>query len=127
VARTSLIPLEMNPLKDLRTAVLLYRVMAYVTGTMLIVLCFVGIPLKVAGHPAVAQYVGMAHGMLYIVYLVTAWLLARKLRLEIRPTVIMLLAGTIPVMTFVVERWVSRAFIDPALAGRSRAAEPVSS
>jgi integral membrane protein len=117
----------MNPLKDLRTAVLLYRVMAYVTGTVLIVLCFVGIPLQVAGHPAVASYVGTAHGMLYIVYLVTAWLLARKLRLEIRPTVIMLLAGTIPVLTFVVERWVSRAFINPALAGQAPAAERVSS
>jgi integral membrane protein len=127
VARNSLIPLEMNPLKDLRTAVLLYRVMAYVTGAVLIVLCFVGIPLQVAHHPAVVSYVGTAHGMLYIVYLVAAWLLARKLRLEIRPTVIMLLAGTIPVMTFVVERWVSRAFISPALAGRSQAAEPVSS
>jgi integral membrane protein len=114
-------------LKDLRTAVLRYRVMAYVTGAVLIVLCFVGIPLQVAHHPAVASYVGTAHGILYIIYLVTAWLLARKLRLEIRPTVIMLLAGTIPVMTFIVERWVSRAFIDPALAGRPPAAQPVSS
>ena len=114
-------------MKDLRTAVLLYRVMAYVTGVGLIVLCFVGIPLQVAGHPAVASYVGTAHGFLYMIYLVTAWLLARMLRLEIRPTVIMLLAGTIPVMTFIVERWVTRAFINPALAGRAPAAERVSS
>ena len=31
-------------------AVLRYRVMAYVTGTVLIVLCFVGIPLQVAAR-----------------------------------------------------------------------------
>jgi hypothetical protein len=31
-------------------------------------------------------------------------------------TVIVLLAGTIPVLTFVVERWVTRKYIDPALA-----------
>ena len=31
-------------------------------------------------------------------------------------TVIVLLAGTIPVLTFVVERWVTRNYIDPALA-----------
>jgi hypothetical protein len=30
--------------------------------------------------------------------------------------VVMLLAGTIPIMTFIVERWVSRRFIGPALA-----------
>jgi hypothetical protein len=39
-------------------AVLRYRVMAYVTGVVLMVLCFVGIPLQVAGHPAVANDVG---------------------------------------------------------------------
>jgi hypothetical protein len=32
------------------------------------------------------------------------------------PTVLVLLAGTIPVLTFVVERWLSRRYIAPALA-----------
>ena len=107
-------------------AVLRYRVMAYVTGVVLVVLCFVGIPLQLAGHPAVANDVGVVHGLLYIIYLAAAWLLARRLRLTAGPTVIMLLAGTIPVMTFVVERWVTRRFITPALAGRARPAAPVS-
>jgi integral membrane protein len=106
-------------------AVLRYRVMAYVTGVVLVVLCFVGIPLQVAGHPAVANDVGVVHGILYIIYLVTAWLLARRLGLAVKPTVIMLLAGTIPIMTFIVERWVTRRFIDPALAGEARPAAPV--
>jgi integral membrane protein len=96
-------------------AVLRYRVMAYVTGVVLVILCFVGIPLQVAGYPAVANDVGVVHGLLYIIYLVFAWLLARRLRLSVGPTVIMLLAGTIPIMTFVVERWVTRRFINPAL------------
>jgi integral membrane protein len=109
-----------------RAAVLRYRVMAYVTGVVLIILCFVGIPLQIAGKPAVANYVGVTHGILYIIYLVCAWILARRLRLAPKPTVIMLLAGTIPVMTFIVERWVTRRFINPALAGQAQAAEPVS-
>jgi integral membrane protein len=106
-------------------AVLRYRVMAYVTGVVLVVLCFVGIPLQVAGHPAVADDVGVVHGILYIIYLAFAWLLARRLRLATGPTVVMLLAGTVPVMTFIVERWVTRRFIDPALAGEARPAAPV--
>jgi integral membrane protein len=106
-------------------AVLRYRVMAYVTGVVLVVLCFAGIPLQVAGHPAVANDVGVVHGILYIVYLVFAWLLARRLKLATGPTVVMLLAGTVPVMTFIVERWVSRRFIRPALAGEARPAAPV--
>jgi integral membrane protein len=100
--------------------VLRYRVMAYVTGVVLMVLVFVGIPLQIAGQPAVANGVGVVHGILYIVYLATAYLLARRLRLAAKPTVILLLAGTIPVMTFIVERWATRRFIDPALAGQDR-------
>ena len=107
----------------MKAAVLRYRVMAYVTGVVLIILCFVGIPLQIAGKPAVANYVGVTHGILYIIYLVCAWTLARKLRLEIKPTVIMLLAGTIPIMTFIVERWVTRRFINPALAAQTEPAE----
>jgi integral membrane protein len=106
-------------------AVLRYRVMAYVTGTVLIVLCFVGIPLQVAGHPVVANDVGVVHGILYIIYLVFAWILSRKLRLATKPTVIMLLAGTIPIMTFIVERWVTRRFINPALAAQPQPVQPV--
>ena len=109
----------------MEAAVLRYRVMAYVTGVVLVVLCFVGIPLQVAGHPAVANDVGVVHGMLYIIYLVFAWILARRLRLSAGPTVIMLLAGTIPIMTFVVERWVTRVFINPALARQAQPTAPV--
>jgi integral membrane protein len=96
-----------------------------VTGVVLVVLCFVGIPLQVAGHPSVANNVGVVHGILYIIYLVFAWILSRKLELATKPTVIMLLAGTIPIMTFIVERWVTRRFINPALAAQLQPAQPV--
>ncbi len=112
----------------MNAAVLRYRVMAYITGVVLIILCFVGIPLQVAGHPVVADDVGVVHGILYIIYLVNAWILSRKLQLANKPTVIMLLAGTVPIMTFIVERWVTRRFINPALATAAVAegpAEPV--
>ncbi len=102
----------------MRAAVLRYRVMAYVTGVVLIVLCFAGIPLQLfAGNVVVVKYVGTAHGILYIIYLITAYLLSRRLGMKLAsaPTVILLLAGTIPVLTFVVERWVTRRFINPAL------------
>jgi hypothetical protein len=38
----------------------------------------------------------------------------------------MLLAGTIPIMTFIVERWVTRQFINPALAAQAEPASAVS-
>ena len=113
--------------RQLALVVRAYRVMAYLTGTVLIVLCFVGIPLQVlAGNLVIVKYVGTAHGMLYIIYVIVAFVLTRMVRMKVASpgTVIVLLAGTIPVLTFVVERWVSRKYIDPALsasAGRRTA------
>jgi len=99
--------------------------MAYVTGVVLIILVFVGIPLQIAAHnTVVVNDVGTLHGILYIIYLVVACLLTRRLRLATGPTVLVLLAGTIPVLTFVVERWLSRRYIAPALAQAQQAAAP---
>jgi integral membrane protein len=94
--------------------------MAYITGVVLIILCFVGIPLQVAaGNTVIVNDVGTLHGILYIIYVIAAYMLTRRLRLAIGPTVLVLLAGTIPILTFVVERWLSRKYIDPALAAQS--------
>jgi len=98
--------------------VLAYRIMAYVTGTMLVILCFVGIPLQVFAHnDAIAKVVGTIHGVLYIAYIVVAFTMTRLVRIRTASltTVIVLAAGTIPILTFVVERWISHRYIDPAL------------
>jgi integral membrane protein len=101
----------------MRAAALRYRVMAYITGVLIIVVCFVGIPMQVAAHNVwIVKYVGTVHGWLYIVYIIVAYILAQKLKMKIWPTVLLLLAGTIPVMTFYVERRMQRKYIAPALA-----------
>jgi integral membrane protein len=100
-----------------RLNVTLYRVMAYITGVVLIVLCVLAILQVTINDGAAVNAVGTVHGLLYIAYLVVAYPLTRRLRLHLAPTVAVLLAGTIPVMTFVVERRVSHTYIGPALAG----------
>jgi integral membrane protein len=96
-----------------------YRIMAYVTGVVLMVLVFVGLPLQFFAHNLfVAKYVGTAHGVLYIIYIVVAFAMTRAVRIPIASvqTIVVLLAGTVPVATFFVERWVTRRYIEPALA-----------
>jgi integral membrane protein len=86
-----------------------YRVMAYVVGGWLIVLVFVGMPLKyLADEPLVVRIVGPVHGFLYIVYLVFALDLAIKRRYALPRTALMLLAGALPFLAFWVERQVTR-------------------
>ncbi len=104
----------------MRKAALGYRVMAYITGVLIIVVCFVGIPLQVAaGNTFIVSQIGTVHGYLYIVYDIVAYILAQKLKMKLWPTVLLLLAGTIPILTFFVERWMNRTYIAPALAAES--------
>jgi integral membrane protein len=107
-----------NSPEALRLSVRAYRVMAYLTGTMLMILCFVCIPLQIAGHKEPVEIVGTLHGILYMIYIVVAFTMTRFVRMKVASpgTIIVLAAGTIPVLTFVVERWVRRKYINPALA-----------
>ena len=108
----------------MRLNVALYRVMAYVTGVVLIVLCVLAVMQIWVADEAAVNVVGTIHGALYIVYLLVAFPLTRRLRLAPGPTVAVLLAGTIPVMTFIVERHISHRYIGPAMAGGATAAHP---
>jgi integral membrane protein len=106
-----------------RLNVALYRVMAYVTGVVLIVLCVLAVLQPFVADKAAVNVLGLVHGTLYIVYLLVAFALSRRLRLGAWPTAGMLLAGTVPVMTFVVERHISHRYIGPALAGHGSSPE----
>ena len=85
-----------------------YRVLAYVVGVMLLILVAVAIPLRyAAGIPEVSRVVSPIHGFLYIVYLVTAFDLALKARFTGKGTLLVLLAGVIPFVSFIAERRVT--------------------
>jgi len=85
--------------------------MAFTTAVLLIVLVFAGIPLQVAaGSPSVVNVVGTLHGFLYIVYLVTAFQLTRRLGVPKWKMLLVLLAGTVPFCAFVAERKMTRRF-----------------
>ena len=90
-----------------------YLVMAYVVGTLLIVLVCIGVPLKYLTEEGtdpqragdwITTYLGVAHGWLYMVFLVTAALLARRASWSVGFTVVTLLLGTVPVLSFYAER-----------------------
>jgi integral membrane protein len=82
-----------------------FRVMAYATGVMLLLLVFVAMPIKYLGDNGTpVRIIGTTHGWLYIGYVISAFVMAQKLRWGVGRTVLLLLAGTIPFMSFVAER-----------------------
>ncbi len=89
-------------------ALLRYRVFAWVVGVLLIVLVFVAMPLRyIWGDARLVGIVGQLHGFLFLGYLAFAFDLAVRAKWPFVRTVLVLLAGTIPVMSFVAERKVT--------------------
>jgi integral membrane protein len=95
--------------KDVRAALNRYRVMAYVVGTMLIILVFIAIPLQYgASRPAMALVVAPLHGYLYIIYLVAGADLARRAHWRLGRILIVVCAGFVPFLAFYIERRVNQ-------------------
>jgi integral membrane protein len=85
-----------------------YRVMAYVVGVLLIALVLVAVPLKYgAGMPGPVSVIGTAHGFLYALFALAAFDLALRARWSAKGTALVLLAGTVPFLSFVAERKVT--------------------
>ncbi|MFF8838783.1 DUF3817 domain-containing protein [Streptomyces sp. NPDC015130] len=94
-----------------------YRVMAYVTAVMLLVLCTCMI-FKYGFDKGedVTFMVSQAHGILYIIYLVFAFDLGSKAKWPFGKLLWVLLSGTIPFVGFFVERKIARETL-PLVSG----------
>ena len=78
--------------------------------------------------PGAQHWVPMVHGYLYLVYVIVAVDLWFRARLPVGRMVLVVLAGTIPFMSFVAERWVT-ARVRPMIEEREQvpAADPAAS
>ena len=109
-----------------------YRVMATIVGVLLVVLCLVGVPLaNFDGSPMwgvfdstptwvtpgsdaqhagelITTYLGVAHGWLYMIFLFSAFLLSRRAAWDFPFTVVTLVCGTIPLVSFWAEHRATR-------------------
>ena len=86
-----------------------YRVIAWIVGVVLIALVVVGMPLKYLGdNDVVVATIGPAHGFLYMVYLVASFDLGRRAGWPLKRMLLVMLAGTVPFLSFYCERVVTR-------------------
>jgi integral membrane protein len=103
-------------LRGVERALRRYRLLAWTVGVGLLVLVAVGMPLQYgASFDGVVAVVGPLHGIIYMIYLVAAFDLARRSRFSIPQLLMMLCAGFLPVLAFVIERRVSRR-VETAIA-----------
>ena len=110
-------------LRQVRGALLRYRITAYIVGTLLVLLVCVAMPLKYFGpHDGrFVTYTGIPHGWLYMVLLITTFDLGRRVRWGIGRMGIIALSGLIPFLTFWAEhraRLEVEALVADVRAGR---------
>ena len=95
--------------RNVPAALTRYRVMAWIVGVLLIALILVAVPLKYLGGIAEPVTVlGTLHGWLYFIFFLTACDLAVRARWSVQDTVLTVLAGTVPLLSFYAERVATR-------------------
>jgi integral membrane protein len=110
-------------------ALVRYRVLAWIVGVLLIVLVCIGVPLKYAADiPEISKWVGFVHGVFfYPLYLIVTLDLARRVHMPPLRTLLTMVAGTVPGLSFVAERattrWVQQQQAMPAASDAGAAAQ----
>jgi hypothetical protein len=121
--------------RGLTGALYRYQLMANIVGVLVIPLfVFFFLSLGLGGFKIELAIHGVAHGYLYVVYLIAAGHLALKARLHVKDgrfspsgvgwILLMFGAGLVPGLTFVVEWLVVTRKIHPLLAAQAAGAEP---
>ena len=118
----------------MKSALTRYRVLAYATGVFLVLLtlhvlvqwyqasseglAFSDAPGLGRWVPGAQHWVPITHGYLYLAYVIVTVDLWFRARLPVLRTGLVVLAGTVPFMSFVAERWVT-ARVRPMIAAES--------
>jgi integral membrane protein len=89
-------------------ALLRYRAMAYLVGTLLVILVL-GV---IIDNEPIKVVLGTAHGYLYLILLGTIADLWRRRRFPLQAVVLVALAGTLPLLSFYAERQITARIHD---------------
>lgn len=77
------------------------RIIGFLEGISFLVLLFIAMPLKyMAGQPMAVKITGMAHGLLFVLYILYVIMAKVEYNWSIKKTVLALLASLVPFGTF---------------------------
>ncbi|MEY3254679.1 MAG: hypothetical protein RJA01_685 [Actinomycetota bacterium] len=91
-----------------------FRIMAFAAGIMSLLLWFVELPVVyLLDNPELAskvKWIPFVHGYVYAFYVLAAIHFTAKARFTIKQMILFILAGTLPIASFIAERRVMREF-----------------
>lgn len=83
----------------------LFKLTAHLEGWSYLILLLVAMPLKYIGNnPLLIRPVGMAHGALFVAYVILVFIVAKELKWGKKFTAWALLASFIPLATFIISK-----------------------
>lgn len=83
----------------------LFRIIAFLEGTSLLLLLFFAMPMKYYfQEPIYVRTIGMAHGILFVIYIIFAIMLKIECSWTFKRMSIICLASVVPFGTFYVEK-----------------------
>jgi integral membrane protein len=83
-----------------------FKFIAYLAGVILI-LFTIEIIIKYTLGPEIPWFAQL-HGIVYMIYVVIAFDISRRAKLSLSQTLLVLLAGTVPIMSFIAEKRIRR-------------------
>lgn len=83
----------------------IFRIVAFLEGVSYILLLFIATPIKyLFGNPEYVKLLGMPHGLLFMSYIILAFMLKKEMKWTNKTFGLVLLAAIIPFGTFYIDR-----------------------
>jgi integral membrane protein len=81
------------------------RLIGIAEGFSFLILLLIAMPLKyMFGFPLAVKYVGWAHGLLFILYIIAVFAAIRAMKWGFKGVVVAMIASLLPAGTFVLDR-----------------------
>lgn len=107
-----------------------YRIMAFITGAFLLLLTVemilkyafqaAGVDSSGSAKPVMGNWIAFVHGWIYVIYLITVFDMWSRLRWGLGRMFTLIIAGVVPVLSFVMEPR-AKAWFEESLTARRAA------
>ena len=85
------------------------RVVGFLEGISFLLLLFIAMPLKyILGNAVLVKYVGMGHGVLFMIFLAVLFIVCEKQKWSIKVFIYGLIASILPFGPFVFDNYVKK-------------------
>lgn len=83
----------------------IFRIVSFLEGVSYLLLLFIATPIKYFGDdPSYVKMLGMPHGILFMLYVILAFMLRSEMKWNNKTFGVVLLASIIPIGTFYVDK-----------------------